>query len=88
MLKLANANQLEPIAQCFNSKGIRAEVLNDFISVSRDDMCRVFSNNKIPEEKGGSYDIALESIRHIIAGAKVVCWCGKTDESLFLEVYI
>jgi selenophosphate synthase len=68
--------------------GISATANFGVIGVSRDDMCAVANvRNKIPEEKGGDYEIVLDAIKAQFPHLKLF-WSGKTDDDLFLDVMI
>jgi len=56
-----------------------------YFLADRADMVKAFRSKEMPEGKNGAYAQALEYVKLALPGVRM-CWGGKTDEVLFLEI--
>lgn len=86
-LKPITKDLLDELAKILAAKKVKALIVDpDMLMVNRDDMVQIFKSDKIPEEKGGAYDLALKSLQVKFPNL-YMNWSSKTDDDLYLEVF-
>lgn len=87
----AASSAINAVASIIAELGIQCSVGDNYLAVRRDSMCAKFpprdhSVNSIPEE--WAYPQALAAIRAKAPAELLMLWGGKTDDDLYLDIYV